>query len=379
MPISPPLRADARSEDPGRGLLEETRGVSKTALRNAPAAARPGELVDSLGSLTDTSDRDALAITLTTVLYDLVGATTVILWRVLQTGESTILQECAYLGADARSAWSRRRAGEEKKPVPIEARPHLQSSYVNKTPEALVLGPKGPHCFIFPVNTRRNTAWLVEILSAAPLRPDQERLAHGLLRIFRNHVNVLETGDCDELTGLLNRRTFDDVFARIAAAAPGAKALKAKSRRPHLAVLDIDFFKRVNDHYGHAYGDEVLVLFSRLMTENFAHSAHLFRFGGEEFVVLLAHATPAAALETLERFRAAVSAFAFPQVGQVTVSIGFTAIRRDDAGLDAFSRADAALYLAKERGRNRVFSHDALIESGDLVAQAEKGDDVELF
>jgi diguanylate cyclase (GGDEF)-like protein len=153
----------------------------------------------------------------------------------------------------------------------------------------------------------------------------------------------------------------------------------ALSSLPHyIGVIDIDHFKSVNDTYGHLIGDEVLLLLSRLMRSVFRFHDRLYRFGGEEFVVLMRCAGDAEATIALERLRATVLAFAFPQVGTISISVGFTAIKTGDTPSTAFERADRAVYWAKSHGRNQVCSHAVLVASGELADDSKVGD-VELF
>src|SRR6202011_3687326 len=93
-----------------------------------------------------------------------------------------------------------------------------------------------------------------------------------------------------------------------------------------LALIDIDRFKSINDGYGHLFGDEVLLLVSQLMKRSFRGADQLFRFGGEEFVVLLDRASEPGAQIVLERLRTTIGEHEFPQVGQVTISVGYTRI-----------------------------------------------------
>jgi diguanylate cyclase (GGDEF)-like protein len=145
-----------------------------------------------------------------------------------------------------------------------------------------------------------------------------------------------------------------------------------------LAVIDIDHFKRVNDVYGHLIGDEVLLLLSRLMRSSFRFHDHLYRFGGEEFVVLMRCDDAEAAAGVLERLRQAVAAYRFPQVERITVSVGFTALRAPDTPSAAFERADLALYHVKQNGRDGVAGHARLVAQGHLQDRA-LDNDVELF
>jgi diguanylate cyclase (GGDEF)-like protein len=127
--------------------------------------------------------------------------------------------------------------------------------------------------------------------------------------------------------------------------------------RHWLAVVDIDHFKRVNDSHGHLIGDEVLLLVAQLMRQTFRHGDRIYRFGGEEFVVLLRCPQAQSARVAFERLRLRIGAHDFPQVGQLTVSIGYTAIDADDTPGAAFERADLAVYEAKHVGRNCTVDH----------------------
>ena len=115
-----------------------------------------------------------------------------------------------------------------------------------------------------------------------------------------------------------------------------------------------------------------------LMKSSFRAHDKLFRFGGEEFVVLLKPAEESSAQVVFERLRRKIEAFDFPQAGRITVSIGFVRIKLDDQPSVVLEHADAALYWAKEHGRNQVANYDALIADGLLVAK-ESISDVEFF
>src|SRR5205085_360480 len=145
-----------------------------------------------------------------------------------------------------------------------------------------------------------------------------------------------------------------------------------------LGVIDIDHFKRVNDTFGHLIGDEVLLLLATMMKVSFRTYDKLFRFGGEEFVVLLKPTDSNNAHAAFERFRKDIEARNFPQVGRITVSIGYARIGPKDQPTVVIDRADEALYWAKEHGRNRTFNYETLIASGELK-QKESKSDVEFF
>lgn len=163
---------------------------------------------------------------------------------------------------------------------------------------------------------------------------------------------VRELSERDELTGLPNRRS-------ILVQVTEEKALFARGG-PAFAVafLDIDHFKRVNDRFGHATGDEVLRAFAKIVTGRLRSTDHIARFGGEEFLLLLRNAPDASsAVVAAERFRHAVNEHPWKSLAaelDVTCSIGLTVSRAEDGIAEMFARADAALYRAKSEGRNAV-------------------------
>jgi len=239
---------------------------------------------------------------------------------------------------------------------------------------------------VLPVGSQYPVEAVLEIESPFALEGSALRTIEGIARIYQNFEGLLDYGEKDALTELLNRKSFDTVFAKAASAQARATPLEHDERRHAdtgdsywLAVLDIDFFKRVNDNYGHLIGDEVLLLMARLMRSNFRFHDQLYRFGGEEFVILMRCADQTDAATALERFRRAVEAHVFPQVGTITVSMGFTALRPDDTPGGAFDRADKAVYFAKENGRNQVRSYEQLVAAGALVEDAPDDQEADFF
>jgi diguanylate cyclase (GGDEF)-like protein len=221
--------------------------------------------------------------------------------------------------------------------------------------------------------------------TAVALAADQRRLVFSVLRIFRNFQGLLDYSERDTLTGLLNRKTFDECFLR-AALRPGAQpAAPAADRRrcsvpatPCLGVIDINHFKRVNDDFCHLIGDEVLLLMSRLMRSSFRFHDQLFRYGGEESAVPMRCARLADAAAAFERLRANAERCAFPRVGHITASVGFAKIRVGDTPAGCFERVDKAVCHAKQNGRNQVHDHAELVAPGGLSDESHMGD-VELF
>ncbi len=216
----------------------------------------------------------------------------------------------------------------------------------------------------------------IEVAQPRRLSRHQRDVITAVYLVYQNYQSLLDYSERDALTGLLNRKTFDEQFAR------QSDAVEAAQRDPAqpgnwLAVVDIDHFKLVNDRFGHLYGDEVLILVANRLRNQFRSQDRIFRFGGEEFVVLLRQTTLEQARHAMDRLRTAIQAHDFPQIGNITVSIGFAAAH-GGAPIEILGRADQALYYAKENGRNRVCYYDDLVHSGAL-AQKVAHEEVELF
>ncbi|XGA79714.1 diguanylate cyclase [Halomonas sp. CH40] len=157
----------------------------------------------------------------------------------------------------------------------------------------------------------------------------------------------------DPLTGLLNRRSFMNAMNR-----EYARVKRQEDYSTSILMLDIDHFKKVNDTYGHAIGDEVLKFFAATVADGLRENDVFGRLGGEEFAILLPDTLPAGALKVAEKVRASIEAMRVDADGQrfgITTSVGVDKLRADDHRPDsALARADTALYSAKQNGRNRV-------------------------
>ena len=180
-----------------------------------------------------------------------------------------------------------------------------------------------------------------------------------LLAIFKMKYQYTEKefmSVLDGLTGLYNRRQFELGLEQ---------EFNRTKRHPadfSLAILDIDFFKKVNDTYGHQYGDYVLKTVSDLMKSSFRKTDLLYRYGGEELVMIMPETNIEGALIPVQRLRKAIEDYAFEYNGvkaKVTASIGLTMnfVEFKNA-TELLKSADEALYKAKESGRNRVIIHE---------------------
>lgn len=180
-----------------------------------------------------------------------------------------------------------------------------------------------------------------------------------LLAIFKMKYQYTEKefmSVLDGLTGLYNRRQFEISLEQ---------EYNRTKRHPSdfsLAILDIDFFKKVNDTYGHQYGDYVLKTVADLMKQSFRKTDLLYRYGGEELIMIMPETNIEGALIPVQRLRRMVEEYDFIYNGvkaKVTVSIGLTMNYQNlNTSADILKSADEALYRAKEEGRNRVILHE---------------------
>lgn len=223
-----------------------------------------------------------------------------------------------------------------------------------------------------PVERHGSALAVLEIEAQVPISTGKLTLIQGMCSLYANHLSLLHDSQVDTLTQLLNRKTFDDSVQRILTAPEAGE-------QAWIAVVDIDHFKRINDGFGHLFGDEVLLLVAGVLRQSFRQQDKVFRFGGEEFVILLQDISKADALSALERFRASIEEKAFPQVGRVTVSVGATSIRAGDTACDVLGRADSALYHAKSHGRNQLQVFEQLQAQGEFAEATALHGDVDLF
>jgi two-component system cell cycle response regulator len=183
------------------------------------------------------------------------------------------------------------------------------------------------------------------------------RLEKEIKEIKEEMEKVTETSVRDELTGLYNRRFFIEVLGREVA------KVKRYGAGLALCMMDIDYFKKVNDRYGHLAGDMVLSKIGKLLKGHVRESDFSCRYGGEEFAMVLPNSNLEGAKTMSERFRKLIEGKHFEYDAskfQITVSIGIAEYDNsvDQTLIELIGRADQALYKAKEEGRNRVVCVD---------------------
>ena len=236
--------------------------------------------------------------------------------------------------------------------------------------------PTEDYVQVFTVESERSSRGL---LISVNNKIVDEHYIHTLLSAYNHQVHLLRNKDTDSLTGLFNRQSFDSKLSKIHGNLGSENRSDDEPSHYCFALLDIDFFKKVNDKFGHVYGDEVLLLFSNLMKKTFRDVDLLFRYGGEEFAVLLHNVTADQADSVLNRFRTNVENFIFPMDNKVTTSVGFCEFHNQVPLSTIVERADKALYHAKDNGRNLVCSFEALLANNEVHNHDIDEGDIELF
>ena len=183
-----------------------------------------------------------------------------------------------------------------------------------------------------------------------------ENFIYHLVYPLRNAIHyqkAVRAAQMDSLTGIYNRMAMDRALDR---------EVELSHRHDHLLsllIIDVDHFKVINDTHCHSAGDAVLKLLVTCINDTMRISDMLFRYGGEEFAMILSGTDMDGARQVGERLRSAVASYPFVYNGKeldLTVSIGVASLGRRDSAKRLFNKADAALYQAKKAGRNQVHS-----------------------
>jgi len=192
------------------------------------------------------------------------------------------------------------------------------------------------------------------------LRSRVRTLEKEKLELEQTLLSAQEQITIDGLTEVKNRQGFNLALTHEISQLPAAYDLrKITSKSLGLLMIDADFFKHVNDRYGHEVGDQVLVTIARVLKKSVRTSDEVCRWGGEEFAIILPGINELGITEVGEKIRAAVAELIFydHEDLRISVSIG-GAVQRHQSDTALFDRADAALFSAKNNGRNRVIVAD---------------------
>lgn len=216
----------------------------------------------------------------------------------------------------------------------------------------LLLGGVLPYRWYLDMSIPMGAAVEAVLLSMGlALRIQEQQRKEAALRVEQGRLRRLS--ETDGLTGLLNRRTFDQRLAEL------IMKCERVGEPFVLLLVDADHFKKLNDRFGHVKGDEVLLRLAKVMSENARRDDLVFRYGGEEFALLLPDTNARDGLLIAERIRQrfALEQFELPGCSS-SVSIGVAEWRSGEREHDLVRRADHALYAAKDQGRNRVVVHE---------------------
>lgn len=332
-------------------------------------------VIDRIADTTSHRERGALDGAIVQMLVEFLDARSIVLYQLLQDG--SVMRMMRRAGYERGRLQTPPRVPHDLANLPTLSDHPEWRACVDKRRPAQGVRTGGGSIICFPIEEGANVTGMLEIELRDAISARDTRLVEGVLRILRNLIALIDYGERDALTGLLNRKSFEARFAKTCGDLPEAIASAAQPAS-WLGLVDIDRFKSINDSYGHVIGDEVLLLVSQIMQRTLRGGDQLFRFGGEEFVVVLEDTHAAGADIAFERIRAAVESYRFPQVGKVTASLGYTAIRRREVPASCLERADAALYFVKHNGRNGVGCCERLVASGAIKLKDNAGD-VELF
>jgi len=346
------------------------------------------DLIASIAEITRHSDRAEMAASLASALYKLLNINHAALYKIHHEYNQPKFTLALEVRNDKLQVQQPERPAErEDSEITLELKKcllHKETKLINLDAEISL--------YLQPILNHQNEVTTIFVLSGneGEYRKNENLITH-FFQIYRNYLKLLNESEYDALTGLLNRRTFDRGLDKLITEWKDSSAgnsenenidrrsLESKSSN-WLAVIDVDFFKRINDNYGHLYGDEVLLILANIMRDSFRNYDQLFRFGGEEFVIILHNTDHAGAEVALGRFHDKVGNYPFPQVGNITISIGYEEVANQTIPSEVLRLADDALYYVKENGRNQVRCYNQLlIENKIQATQPPTRDDIELF
>ncbi|MFY8275072.1 GGDEF domain-containing protein [Pseudoalteromonas sp. SSDWG2] len=341
-------------------------------------------VLNSVINLTKTRDVNSLEYSLVTTLHEFVQCNEVAVYKDLQNSEQRIIERSLSLNCSTDKKY------------------HWEDNVIETDPDDELISCLKSACIITVQNNQGiESRWLpislfdkpvvaIKIVGK-PLTSNQQVLLNAFCRIYENYLTILNENERDKLTGLLNRQTFENKFKKLLEKQIVNRKLARKSKdlsKTHpestawLAMVDIDHFKDVNDTYGHVCGDEVLLILAQQMRGFFRATDLMFRFGGEEFVMLFEPSLKEDIRTKLELFIEHIRTTTFPFITKLTLSIGVTKVSPYDYPINVLENADKALYFAKENGRDQMHFFEELMSEGRLgqqgMKEANQGD-IDLF
>lgn len=334
------------------------------------------KVIQSVIEITRQRDQDSLAVCLLTALAECLDNSNVLFYRLDELLETDVENfVCTVVSTVDNDSIVHEIDDQKFIPEPVRRCKQQQ--------QIIDIVKPGSHLHFHPIIGNDRLIAVLEVQAEA-ISDSDKNVIHGICRVYENFLEVINESTRDTLTGLLNRRTFETRINNLIATyhqqlednkQKGEERRNKDEALPHwLAVIDIDHFKRINDNYGHIYGDEVLLLLSQTMRNFFRKSDLIYRFGGEEFVVVIRPASQTDALHLFDRFRKHIEEYDFPQVGRVTVSTGIAQINKNDYPASVLDVADKALYYVKQHGRNQVGGYEKLVAEGEIEASKDSSE-----
>ncbi len=333
-------------------------------------------IITSLVELTRLRDQDAIRSKLLSSLLDITEAS----WLV----QCRIEQQTAPLEVEITRSLARVSETEPVRSFPMQLfdQPERFLDCAHSGRPAWVRDLGTYEGMIFPLpDSGRYREFLVLFDTEVTCR--YERIVGSILDLYDNFLSLVIENTQDPLTGLLNRGAFDidlpAALIRLNERASAERQQAVGDKPSFLMMMDLDRFKRINDTFGHLYGDEVILIFSSLLRRVLGDFARLYRYGGEEFSAIVEGIALEEMRELAEKLRKTVERHDFPQVGQVTVSMGIAELKPECLPSSLLDFADQALYRAKDEGRNRVVFHENAPSQGETTpasAALQEEDDI---
>ena len=337
------------------------------------------ELLNSVVKITKTRDVDSLEFSLVSTIHEFIECKEIVIYKNLSEFNSSGVERSASLRVDEENnfVWGER-------DILTDTSQEL-TSCLHSACSINIQNKNGTEQRWIPVLLNDKPVGAIYI-ECNILCSHQQVMINAFCRIYENYLTILNENERDKLTGLLNRQTFDRKIKMLMERQLNdhfkVKAEKT-NRKIHddstswLAIIDIDHFKAVNDTYGHVCGDEVLLLLAQKMASFFRASDLVFRFGGEEFVIVFEPTTCAMITKRLEEFRQTIHETDFPFIKHLTLSIGAARMSPYDFPISVIENADKALYYAKEHGRDQLVFYHKINKKQSIAAKSDS--DIELF
>ncbi len=280
----------------------------------------------------------------------------------IAAGHADKVKVTVYERADGHWQQLTRSAGREQKiPAPILAILDKKIGLEDSESWCFEADLDAWFCSYKPLTTKH---FILLIKSPSPEILIEDEYLQFLFHFYCHQLQMLQGTYRDALTGLYNRRAFNERIPQLLESSTSHQRRAINFSPSIYVMIDIDHFKLVNDSMGHLLGDEVLLLLAQLMTDSFRENDLLFRYGGEEFAMVLMDITRQQAMLSLDRFREKIANHVFPHAKQVTISIGYTHFDKKLSMDDLIGQADKALYYCKATTRNAVYGYQELVEKG---------------